>query len=99
MSDLKQQAEELGIKVDGRWSDERIQQEIDTKLSEPGRDPLDHDGNGKKGGSVARTYAYRISRDYWDEKGKRHRKGKIVEMTADDAQDGLEAGALTRVKD
>ncbi len=26
---LTQQAEELGIKVDGRWSDERIQQEID----------------------------------------------------------------------
>lgn len=26
---LKEQAEQLGIKVDGRWSDERIQKEID----------------------------------------------------------------------
>jgi len=30
--DLKAQAEELGIKVDGRWSDERLQGEIDKAL-------------------------------------------------------------------
>ncbi len=29
MSNLKKQAEELGIDVDGRWGDERLQQEID----------------------------------------------------------------------
>ena len=29
MDDLKQKAEGLGIKVDGRWSDERLQAEID----------------------------------------------------------------------
>lgn len=33
-SDLRRQAEELGISVDGRWSDERIQSEIDKKLDE-----------------------------------------------------------------
>lgn len=34
--DLKKQAEELGIKVDGRWSDERLREEIDNALEEPG---------------------------------------------------------------
>ena len=29
MSDLSERAEALGIKVDGRWSDARIQEEID----------------------------------------------------------------------
>lgn len=32
-NDLKAQAEELGIKVDGRWSDDRLQQEIDSALA------------------------------------------------------------------
>ncbi len=31
---LKDLAEEMGIKVDGRWSKERIQEEIDQKMSE-----------------------------------------------------------------
>lgn len=31
---LKEQAEELGIKIDGRWSDSRIEEEIDKVLSE-----------------------------------------------------------------
>lgn len=29
---LKEQAEKLGIKVDGRWNDARIQQEIEAKM-------------------------------------------------------------------
>lgn len=33
MSDLKAQAEELGIQVDGRWSDSKIQAMIDEKLT------------------------------------------------------------------
>lgn len=33
MSDLKKQAEELGLKVDGRWSDDRLQEEIDKVLA------------------------------------------------------------------
>jgi len=34
VDDLKKQAEELGIKVDKRWSDQRLQAEIDEKLAE-----------------------------------------------------------------
>lgn len=55
MSDLKAQAEELGIEVDGRWSDETLQQKIDEALAAdptPDAHPLDHDADGKKGGFV-----------------------------------------------
>lgn len=39
MDELKKQAEELGIKVDGRWSAERLQAEIDEVLAkEPEHD-------------------------------------------------------------
>lgn len=61
MSDLKAQAEELGIKVDGRWSEDRLQQEIDAKLAS---DPLDHDGNGKKGGSKPKPETLTVFLDY-----------------------------------
>lgn len=106
MDDLKAQAEELGIKIDGRWSDDRLREEIDKYLAGPSKaEPFggkgDHDGDGRPGGSVpsqGRTFAYRINRDYWDDKAERHRKGGIVEMTAEEAQDGLESGSITRVK-
>ena len=34
-AELEKQAGELNIKVDGRWSDDRLQQEIDKALAEP----------------------------------------------------------------
>lgn len=113
MSDLKKQAAELGIKVDGRWSDERIQEEIDAKLAEPApdpdgnlpdpdlqqqRDPLDHDGDGKKGGAAPALIPVRVKRDFWDAGGARHRKGTVVEVSVEAALDGIETGALSRVK-
>ena len=42
MEELKQQAEALGIKVDGRWSEERLQDEIDKALAAPA--PKAHGG-------------------------------------------------------
>ena len=105
MSDLKKQAEELGIKVDGRWNDERLQEEIDKALSaepkkaEPFGGKGDHDGDGKAGGSAAaKLVPVMIKRDFWDASGERHRKGTVVEVTYEAALDGVEAGALTRVK-
>lgn len=102
-ADLLKQAEELGIKVDKRWGDERIQSEIDKALgNEP--DPLDHDKNGKKGGSAAPMIAVRINRDIWVtnpddlENPIRHRKGSVREVTLEAALDGIESGALSRVK-
>lgn len=39
-----------------------------------------------------------ILRDTWDEDGNRHKAGKIVEISAEAAMDGIEVGALARVK-
>jgi hypothetical protein len=40
----------------------------------------------------------RIMRDFWDSEGKRHHKGTVVEVPVDAALDGVETGALSRVK-
>jgi hypothetical protein len=86
MSDLKEQAEGLGIKVDGRWSDERIQQEIDKALAAPPAPP-------------ERLIPVRVNRDFWDDKGERFRKGSVVEVSVDAALNGVESGAFSRVKE
>lgn len=39
MSDLNKQAEELGIEVDGRWSDETLRDKIRQALSAPVANP------------------------------------------------------------
>lgn len=39
-----------------------------------------------------------IVRDFWDESGERHRAGTVVKVPLDAALDGIETGALTRVK-
>jgi hypothetical protein len=85
--DLKKQAEELGIKIDGRWSDDRIRQEIDSVLA----------GDSEKPASV-QTVAVTIKRDIWDGDGNRHRKGTIVDMPVEEAMDAIEAGSVSRVK-
>lgn len=41
----------------------------------------------------------RIKRDFWDGNGERHRKGTVIEVPVEEALDGIEAGALSRVKD
>lgn len=84
MSDLKKQAEELGIKVDGRWNDERLQQEIDRALAGPA--------------PTERMVPVRVKRDFWDSKGVRIRKGQVVEVTVDAALDGVKSGALDHIK-
>ncbi len=96
MSDLKKQAEELGMKVDGRWSDERIQQEID-KVQAPTKDPLDHDGDGKKGGAKPKTALVYLDYDTWID-GERIRANKDVAVTLplDRAKELLAVGKCRR---
>lgn len=86
--DLKKQAEELGIKIDGRWNDERIQQEIDKALG----------ASAEPEKAAVQTVAVMIKRDIWDGDGNRHRKGTIVDMPMDEAMDAVEAGSVSRVK-
>lgn len=104
--DLLKQADELGIKTDKRWGDERLQQEIDKALDdtppdskpEPFGGKGDHDGDGKSGGAAPALIPMAVNRDFWGQDGDRHRKGTIVEVSADAAIDGAQSGALTRVK-
>ena len=39
-----------------------------------------------------------IVRDFWDDDGKRHPAGTIVEVAIEAALDGVEMGSLRRVK-
>lgn len=96
-TDLKKQAEELGIGVDKRWGDARIQSEIDAKLAEPpATDPLDHDGNGKKGGA-AKTALVFLDYDTWID-GERIRAdaSKAVTLPLDRAKELLAVGKARR---
>lgn len=83
--ELKKQAEELGIKVDGRWNEERPQQEIDKALA------------GEPSAPVP-TISVKIKRDLWDHDGNRHRKGTELDMPVEDAMDAVEAGTVTRAR-
>lgn len=40
-----------------------------------------------------------VLRDYWDEDGNRHPKGKIESVAVNLAFDGIEAGQMKRYKD
>ena len=46
----------------------------------------------------AKTIPFRIMRDFWDEDGNRHGAGGVIELTAEEALDQIETGALERVK-
>lgn len=89
MDDLKKQAEELGIKIDGRWSEDRLREEIDKALADPEPTSVRN---------PERLIPVKIERDFWDDAGNRHRKGAIVEVSVEAALDGVETGALSRVK-
>lgn len=39
-----------------------------------------------------------ILRDYWNEDGERQPAGKEIELSVEEAMDGVESGALSRVK-
>ena len=46
-----------------------------------------------------RKFTYVVQRDVWTAEGKRVRKGTEAELTAEQAQDGVESGALKRLKE
>lgn len=86
------------------WDAAELQKRLDAGGAKPSapakqkKQPLDHDGNGKKGGAVGRTVSVHVKRDFWDENGERTRKGSIVDVSVEAALDGIEAGALSRVR-
>ncbi|MCZ7856008.1 hypothetical protein O9X81_05225 [Agrobacterium salinitolerans] len=92
--DLLKQADELGIKTDKRWGDDRLTQEIDKALN----------GEVEQEAPAAAMIPMVINRDIWvtnpanPDEPIRHRSGKVMNFTVDDAMAGLETGALSRVK-
>lgn len=44
------------------------------------------------------TIACVIKRDFWDHTGERQPAGKVIEVTIEEALDGVESGALARYK-
>lgn len=53
---------------------------------------------GKPETAASRGIPVLVNRDYWDVGGNRIRKGSVVEVSVEDALDGVESGALSRVK-
>jgi hypothetical protein len=81
MTDLEKQAEELGIKVDGRWSEERLQQEIDKALAAP---------------KVKAETPIKLLYDAWFDDDQRTKAGKIVKVTVAQAKAMIAAGKAER---
>lgn len=95
------------------WDATELQKRINAAGSPPqakpakpkkAADPLDHDADGKKGGAAPALVAVRILRDIWldnpDNPAEpiRYREGSIREVSMNDAFDGIESGAFSRVK-
>lgn len=51
-----------------------------------------------KASKAERLIEVQILRDFWDEKGERQPEGKIIKVSVELALDGIESGALARVK-
>ena len=88
-------ARALGIKIDGRWSAERLDAEI-AKAEDAATAPAPV---AKSGGVMVR-----VLRDYWtselDDDGlnKRVKAGTVLEVDPMRALDMVEAGAVERVR-
>lgn len=95
-----------GKNASNGWDAAELQKRIETAGVQPTKpakqkkpaDPLDHDDNGRKGGAAPALIPVQVRRDFWDQNGDRHRKGTVVEVSVEAALDGVEVGALSRVR-
>lgn len=88
MNDLEKQAEELGIKVDGRWSEERLQQEIDKVLAAP-KTPV-------KAEKPAPKTPVKLLYDTWLEEDIRTAAGTVIDVTVAEAKKLIASGKAER---
>ncbi len=86
--DLIEQAEELGIDVDGRWSEETIQREIDEYLNSS-------EDQDKQDESQPDTYLNVSGRDHYMA-GVRVKNGQKHTLTAADKKTEIFMGRLNR---
>lgn len=99
MSDLENQARELGIKIDARWGDERLQQEIDKVLASPpkvegvtpGPSPVSIPETVKpKGGE--KQIDIKLKVDYWPVEDQRKEAGSVVKVPLSKAKELVAQG-------
>lgn len=86
MTDLEKQAEELGIKVDKRWSSERLQDEIDKALSAPKVPTI----------KAEPTIPVKLLYDRWNADEVREPAGKIIDVSIPEAKKLFAAGKAQR---
>lgn len=86
------------------WDAAELQKRIDESGKQPAK-PASAPAPKKQSAEPAKSMIpMAINRDIWvdnpddPDKPIRHRRGKIMEFTIDDAMAGLESGALSRVK-
>lgn len=70
------------------WDEDELQRKIDESLERP----------SEKIEPPTQKLTVKINRDYWDENGERHCSGDVVDLPLEQAIDGIESGALSRVK-
>ena len=98
MSEREEYAKSLGIKVDGRWSEERLEQEI-AKAEDAATAPPPPPAP-----KAPETIPVRVLRDYWtDEIGPdgdtvRVRADTVIDVSPMQAIEMIEAGAVERVR-
>lgn len=83
--DITDKLDAAGIEYDKRLGAEKLAELLPSDAK---------DDQSKKGDTVTCT----ILRDYWDDEGTRHRKGRVVEVPAMAALEGVENGLLKRVR-
>lgn len=93
-----------GKKAFNGWDATELQKRIDASGKQPAK-PASAPAPKKQSAEPAKTMIpMAINRDIWVDNPDnpddpiRHRRGKIMEFTIDDAMAGLESGALSRVK-
>ena len=90
MSDIKAEAEALGIKVDGRWSDDRIAEEI-------AKANADRAAAANAASAKPKMAEVRVLYDTWDGDGIRNASGSIVKLPIEAARVLLAEGKAERV--
>lgn len=110
MDDLKKQAEELGITVDKRWSEARLQQEIDKALAAPAvgaaggeeiippiaAKPVEKPAEDIGIDKKEKTTPVRIFYDTWMEEDVRTPAGSVVDLPISKAKELIAQGKAER---
>lgn len=96
---LRAQLDAAGVEYDGRWGVERLQDALDAAKA-PDAAPAAAAAPVPAPAASAGMILCRVLRDFWptDSQEDRVRKGEMVEVTIDQALDGVESGALQRVR-